>query len=105
MGILSKERVFCDTVNMDERFYIVCLTFLTGDKSLAAKVEYSRSRSNSWYLLLIATKLRWAGKPSHIHVNGKEVKVVWLKLDVKMENHATVSTCTALIRNVYSVAK
>lgn len=46
MGILSKECVFCDTVNVDEGFYFVCLTFLTGDKFLAAKVEYSRDRNN-----------------------------------------------------------
>lgn len=49
--------------------------------------------------------MRWAGKPSLVHVNGEEVKVVWLKLEVKMENQATVSTCSALIRNVYPVAK
>lgn len=42
-------------------------------------------------------KLRWAGKSSHVHVNDKEVKVVWLKLEVAMGNHATISTCTALI--------
>lgn len=50
-------------------------------------------------------KLRWAGKPSHAHMNGKEVKVVWLKLVVKMGNHAAISTCTTLIRNVYTVEK
>lgn len=87
------------------RDFTLCLMFLAGDKSLAAKVEYSRDRNNSWYLLIHLIQLRWAGKPSHVHVNGKEVKVVWLKLKVKMENQATTSTCSALIRNVYPVAK
>lgn len=41
--------MFYDIVNMDEGFYFTCLMFLAGDKSLAAKVEYSR------YLLLIAS--------------------------------------------------
>lgn len=55
MGILSKECVFCDTVNVGEGFHFMRLTFLAGDKSLAAKVEYSRDRNNSCYLLLIAS--------------------------------------------------
>lgn len=47
--------MFCDTVNMDEGFCFMLLMFLAGDKSLAAKVEYSRDRNNSWHLLLIAS--------------------------------------------------
>lgn len=55
MGILSKECVFCETVHVDEGFYFMHLMFLAGDKSLAAKLEYSRGKNNLWYLLPIAT--------------------------------------------------
>lgn len=55
MGILSKGCTFSNTVNMDEEFHFIGFTFLAGDRSLAAEVEYFRDRNNSWNLLLITS--------------------------------------------------
>lgn len=40
--------MFSDTVNMDEEFHFMGFTFLAGDISPVAKVEYFKDRNNSW---------------------------------------------------------